>query len=196
MNPENHMAYKEWASVAEALDRGMFAMSLRKGGIHEKRGEFSVEHREYFLFPTFVHQRESDLVPAVLPLLEESKRHAPLEAKEGELLGQITIRHYVTVEYAVYIEDLAKAHALEGLHPFTREAVDMRFNYKKPGLWAIVERVYRLPQPVVIKDDRVYAGCRSWVPLKTPLTTAGATPVLSDADFLKRVQAMRAFLQA
>ena len=190
------MAYKEWASVAEALDRGMFAMSLRKGGIHEKRGEFTVEHSEYFLFPTYIHQRASDLAPAVLPLLEDSKSSAPPEATTGESLGPITIRHYVIVKDALYVEDLAKAHALEGLHPFTRAAVDMRFSYKKPGLWAILERVYRLPQAVAIQGSPAYAGCRSWVPLQAPLSTHGALPVLSDAEFEKKVQATHAILRA
>ena len=205
LKSENHIAYKEWAAVAEALDRGLFTMSLRKGGIHEKRGEFSVEHREYFLFPTYIHQRASDVVPAVLPLLEASKRDVPPEAEsvpphptlsfkgrgDPQPRGTIIIRHYATVEDAVYLEDLAQAHALEGLHPFTKAAVEMRFNYKKPGLWVILERLYRLPKPVAVQDDRLYAGCRSWVPLKAPLATAGARPVLSAADFAERVKAIR-----
>src|SRR5262245_44335847 len=131
MLPENNMAYKEWSSVTEALARGMHVMSLRKGGIHEKRGEFTVEHREFFIFPTYIHQREVDLTPEVLPLLAESQKNAPPE-------GKVPIQYYVKVEEAKYIENLDACHALAGLHPFTREGVDMRFNYKKPGLWVIV----------------------------------------------------------
>lgn len=192
MKPENNMAYKEWASVEEALARGMFAMSLRKGGIHEKRGEFTVEHREYFLFPTHIHQRESDLVPEVLPFLEASKKHQAEPAAEGS--GKIPIRHYAVVEEAVFVEDLKLAHALAELHPFTPAAVDMRFNYKKPGVWAIVERLYRLPQTIVIGDNRHYAGCRSWVPLEKPLSTAGAVPVLEECVFQDRVRKFREVL--
>ena len=192
MKPENNIAYKEWASVEEALARGMFAMSLRKGGIHEKRGEFTVEHREYFLFPTLVHQRESDLVPEVLPFLEATKKSVPASPTEGE--GKIPIRHYVVVEEAVFIEDLKLAHALTGLHPFTPAAVDMRFNYKKPGIWAIVERLYALPHTLTIDDNRLYAGCRSWVPLEKALSTGGAKPVLDDDAFAVRVAKIREVL--
>ncbi|GMV79721.1 MAG: hypothetical protein AMXMBFR7_09050 [Planctomycetota bacterium] len=179
MLASHDIAYKEWASVTEALARGQFVMSLRKGGIHEKRGEFNVEHREFFLFPTYLHQRESDLVPEVLPLLEATRAAALPE-------GQVPIRYYVTVTDAVYVESLEHAHALEGLHPFTRAGVEMRFHYKKPGLWAIVQRLYRLPEVFVIPDERVYAGCRSWVPLKEKLATAGAVAVLDDAAFAAR----------
>ncbi|MBI3830830.1 MAG: DUF1802 family protein [Planctomycetes bacterium] len=189
MKPENNMAYKEWASVEEALARGMFAMSLRKGGIHEKRGEFTVEQREYFLFPTHVHQRETDLVPEVLPFLEATKKEPAAEGAD-----KIPIRHYAVVEEAVFVEDLKLAHALAGLHPFTPAAVDMRFNYKKPGIWAIVERLYRLPQTLVIDDNRLYAGCRSWVPLEKPLETAGAKPVLEESVFEDRARKIREIL--
>ncbi|MCZ7647687.1 MAG: DUF1802 family protein [Planctomycetota bacterium] len=184
MKPTCDIAYKEWASVTEALARGTYVMSLRKGGIHEKRGEFSVEHREFFLFPTYLHQRESDLVPGVVPLLEETRRAALPE-------GQIPIRYYVTVEDARYIENLDAILALDGLHPFTRAGVEMRFNYKKPGLWAIVQRVYRLPEACVIPDERVYAGCRSWVPLKEALSTSGAAAVLEDAAFAAKLEEIK-----
>lgn len=195
MKTEHNIAYKEWASVEEALARGMFAMSLRKGGIHEKRGEFNVEHREYFLFPTLLHQRESDLAPEVRPFLEASRKNAPPPAPEGAVVyGKIPLRHYAVVEEAVFVEDLQLAHALAGLHPFTPAAVDMRFNYKKPGLWAIVERLYALPQTVEIDDSRLYAGCRSWVPLTSALSTIGARPVLSDEAFAEKAQAIRAVL--
>lgn len=190
MKTEHNIAYKEWASVEEALARGMFVMSLRKGGIHEKRGEFTVEHREYFLFPTLLHQRETDLVPAVLPFLEATRQQAP----QAEGTGKIRIRHYTMVEEAIYIEDLRRAHALAGLHPFTPAAVDMRFNYKKPGLWAIVERLYALPQTVEIDDHRLYAGCRSWVPLEIQLSTAGARPVVDDASFAAAFDHIRGVL--
>lgn len=183
------VAYKEWAAVEAALAQGRYVLTLRKGGIHEKKGEFTVEHRAFWLFPTLLHQRESDLIPDVLPLLEESKKHPPPE-------GRVPIRCFATVSDAVYIESLEAAHALEGLHPFTRAAVEMRFHYKKPGLWAIVQRLHALPQPVVIEDHRTYAGCRSWVPLVEALPTDGAKPVLDDATFKQKQAELAKLLPA
>ena len=43
MLPENRSALKEWAVVARALGSGRQTLLLRKGGIHERRGEFEVE---------------------------------------------------------------------------------------------------------------------------------------------------------
>ena len=54
-----------------------------------------------------------------------------------------------------------------------------------------VLRVYRLPQPHILPLLKRYGGCRSWVDLAEPLSTAGATPVVSDAAFAERVRQLR-----
>jgi hypothetical protein len=61
--------------------------------------------------------------------------------------------------------------------------VRKRFNYRVPGLHVLVVRVHRAPKVHEIDDLPRYAGCKSWVELEAPLTTEGAMPVLSDADF-------------
>lgn len=55
------VAFKEWASVCEALASGEQTIILRKGGIAEGPGGFTVEHRAFWLYPTFVHQAEQGL---------------------------------------------------------------------------------------------------------------------------------------
>src|SRR5437016_6611154 len=60
-------ALKEWNSVIDALSTGRQLLLLRKGGIYEAAGEFEIEHRQFALFPTFVHQRKQMLKPEVHP---------------------------------------------------------------------------------------------------------------------------------
>jgi hypothetical protein len=50
--------------VVDALARGEQVLILRKGGIHEQRGEFRVSHREFWLFPTQYHEAESSVIPS------------------------------------------------------------------------------------------------------------------------------------
>ena len=52
MKSANQFAFKEWAVVCAALATGQQSLILRKGGIHEGRDGFRVEHREFWLFPT------------------------------------------------------------------------------------------------------------------------------------------------
>src|SRR5437588_6595222 len=61
---------KEWATVCRALESGRQMILLRKGGIYEAAGEFEVEHREFLLFPTYLHQNPQMLKPAFAAQLE------------------------------------------------------------------------------------------------------------------------------
>src|SRR5687767_8620791 len=57
------VALKEWAVVCRALESGAQMILLRKGGIYEAAGEFELEHRQFLLFPTYLHQNLNMLKP-------------------------------------------------------------------------------------------------------------------------------------
>ncbi len=62
---------------------------------------------------------------------------------------------------------------------------EARFEYKRPGLFVLPVRVYRVAQTFDLPETAYYAGCRSWVELERELPTDGAAPVLSDEAFLE-----------
>src|SRR5216117_1413384 len=75
------IAFKEWAVVVDALGRGEQIIILRKGGIREGPGGFSVDHGEFPLFPTLFHQQRDSVLPhaqrrfdAMAPMLGNSLR--------------------------------------------------------------------------------------------------------------------------
>src|SRR3954463_9351064 len=61
--PSMPIALKEWAVTVRALAEGEQLLTLRKGGIREENKHFEIEHDQFFLYPTFAHQR-NDLVRA------------------------------------------------------------------------------------------------------------------------------------
>ena len=63
------------------------------------------------------------------------------------------------------------------------ETIEQRFQYRQPGLFVLVGRVYTLPLPHMISEQPYFAGCRSWVELPDELPTAGAPPALTDEQF-------------
>ena len=68
-------AFKEWAVTVRALAEGEQLLTLRKGGIREENRHFEIEHDQFFLYPTFDHQR-NDLIrcshhPELARALEE-----------------------------------------------------------------------------------------------------------------------------
>ncbi len=180
MRAESRSALKEWAAVERALAEGRTTVLVRKGGIHERRRDFEVEHREFWLFPTLFHQNRGELRPELLPALEAAEA-LPRDP------DRVRLQHYAVVEDALRVESLEALHRLEGLHPLTRETVEQRFAYRgKPYLHVLVLRLYRLPEPRLIPNTLDYEGCVSWVELDDALPTEGARPVLMDAEFAAR----------
>jgi hypothetical protein len=109
MDAACRIAFKEWAVVCRALAEGRQSIILRKGGIHEGRDGFRVEHREFWLFPTQFHQRPEQLVPEAEPLLRRVETDAP-DA------GIIPISDFVVVEEVLEINDESLLDRLTGLH--------------------------------------------------------------------------------
>jgi len=108
-------------------------------------------------------------------LLDEAQSH-------GHPSG-ISLDLYAVVEDVHHIHDRAVLSQLSGRHVWSEATVEQRFQYRTPGLFVLLVRVYRRPAPIVIADSPHFAGCKSWVDLPSPLSTHGLQPVLDDAKF-------------
>ena len=168
------VALKEWHTVCRALESGRQMLLLRKGGISESAGEFQVEHREFLLFPTFLHQNLNML---------KSTDHAdytPLNEEPGEL----AIASAGVVTDIIQLKSREQMNAVDDEHIWLAPLLDMRFNYRPENpLYLLLIRAYRLHAPVTIANTPAYAGCKSWVPLELPIETGDALPVLDDVRF-------------
>lgn len=175
MQASSRTALKEWAVVDEALATGQVALLVRKGGIHERQGDFGVEHREFWIFPSGWHQNAEDLAQHLHPLLDR----IGLPPRDG-----VPFRVYAVVDEVYRVENEEALDRLEGMHPLSPPAAHARFHYRgRPFVHALVVRAYRLPEPRTLPDTLRYEGCVSWVELDEALSTDGLVPVLSDEDF-------------
>ena len=174
---ENNIAFKEWASVVRALGEGKQILILRKGGIREEGGEFQVEHNEFFLFPTYEHQKKSDLKP-------EAHRELELSIQTKPDPSQIPIHYYAQTCGVLHLTEESDLKRLLPYHAWSEQAVKQRFDFgREKGLFALAVRIFKLPAAYLVPYDSEYGGCKSWVPLKQKLSTKGAQPVLSDTTF-------------
>ena len=180
MNPLQQ-ALKEWAVICRALADGRQALLLRKGGIAERGGQFEVEHRRFWLFPTYVHQQKDGIVPEAVSLLEQAEAERPPQ-------GLVRLTHFAEAVESYHVHDLAAVEKLAGLHIWSPPMVRARFDYRQPGLFVVLVRVYRLPQAFELPDTAAYAGCRSWVELDHALSVHGATPVLEAGAFAEALR--------
>ena len=169
-------ALKEWAVICRALADGQQTLLLRKGGIAERGGQFEVEHRRFWLFPTYVHQQKDGIVSEAVPLLEQAEAERPLQ-------GLVRLTCYAEAVESYHVHDLAAVEKLARLHIWSPPTVRARFDYRQPGLYVVLVRVYRLPQAFDLPDTVAYAGCRSWVELDRAVPIEGATPVLEAESF-------------
>ena len=188
MKDYSAVALKEWAVVVRALREGRQVLLLRKGGIEDDGGEFKVEQREFFLYPTYAHQNEVYVKPPYQQYFREA-----LAAQPGP--GKVLIDTYAVVEGVLGTGDAAALGRLDREHIWTAEHLGNRLNYRpKDPLRVLILRAYRLQEPVVMEDLPQYAGCRSWVPLVEEMKTWPSEPVLPDSAFLARVEAARRVL--
>ncbi len=185
VSPRTHAALKEWAIVCRALADGRQTLLIRKGGIEEIKDGFQVTHRDFWLFPTYVHQKAADLVPAIHTEFEEVQAAQPPA-------DSVPFQLYATVEDVVKAMDLDRLRSLEGHHILSWDCIASRFLYRnKPGVHVMTLRVFRRPQAITLKNTPRYDGCVSWVELDQALGTEECTPVLSDAEFNARLADIR-----
>jgi hypothetical protein len=176
------IAFKEWAGVCEALADGKQTIILRKGGIAEDRGLFVPEHRAFWLYPTQVHEAQQGL------------RTAQGHTTSGFKPNQVILGTLAVVEFVHHLDRLEDLEPLAEFHVWTQETVSKRFMYRKPGLWVLGVRIGQIPVPWVINVTADQAGCKSWVPLYTSLSTEGFVPALDDAEAARRLDRLRAAL--
>lgn len=182
-------AFKEWAVVCRALATGRQVLLLRKGGIHEAKGRFPTEFRQFFLQPTYEHQNTAELRPEAHADLARLAAAAPAE-------DRIRIDGYAAVEDVIVAESRAQLERLEDEHVWSPAYIDMRLAWKpERPLYLMLLRYYRTPEPLELPLRKAYGGCRSFIDLHAedlPADLAarlarGLVPALDDEAFRTRV---------
>jgi hypothetical protein len=171
------VALKEWDVVCRALMEGRQMVLLRKGGIYESGGEFELEHRQFLLFPTFLHQDAR--------MLKASEQSA-LNVLSAEP-SQVQISAAAAVSDILPVTSRAALETIDDEHVWAGPLIDMRFNYKPANpLYLMLIRAFRLPRPQTLQNTPAYAGCKSWVPLEQSVSTDGALPILDESRYQER----------
>jgi HPt (histidine-containing phosphotransfer) domain-containing protein len=186
MSPTVAMALKEWAAVCEALAAGRQTILLRKGGIAEGPGGFRPEHAEFWLLPTYFHERPEALKPADQRFFESSASAPPAD--------RVRIDLFARVAAVIHLEREESLERLADEHVYGLAVVRDRFHYRRPGLWLFAVQVFRAQSTMELPVWPELAGCHSWVELSRPLPTDGLSGVLPPAEFAERLARLRATL--
>ena len=158
----NHTALKEWSNVIESIGRGEQVILIRKGGIADPT--FGVDAPQFYLYPTYFHQGETDARPFV------------------------TITHWCEVARNWEIRDLELVYRLGPLVSIPKETLDARYRFRpNQALHVIGIRAFELAKPQSIAFRESYIGCRSWISVDDEIDISDSRPVLSDRDLAKKL---------
>ena len=179
------IALKEWAVAVKTLGEGGQILALRKGGIHREDRDFRFVHPEFLLFPTYEHQKEELIKPEFHEGLRETYN-------ENGVAGAIDFAYFCRVTDKFELRDEADLDRLSGLHIWTDDYAHKRLHWRpKQPLTVALLRVYELDEPQSLPVLAEYSGCKSWVELGEDVALGDMTPVLGDAEYECRADAVR-----
>lgn len=190
----NHLsichALKEWAIAVKALEQGQTILLLRKGGIREEGGNFTVEHRQVLLYPTLEHQ-DSNLLKSDYTTQAQTIT-AEHHCDQIKMSSWANITHIFSLKVPIADSILSQLYPL---HIWTTEWVNERLNYKpNQPLYILLLRTYLLPQVLSIPYDSSYKGCRSWIDLKQSISLENSSAVFSDSQYEQQVNQIQQIL--
>ncbi|QDS35390.1 DUF1802 family protein [Brevibacillus brevis] len=190
VQPLSPLSLKEWAVAVKALGEGEQIITIRKGGLYEETREFRLENNQFYLYPTYEHQKRDMVKADYQRLLDATLEGWTMDKKT------VTIEYFAEVTDDVELMDEAKLHALSPFHIWTDNFADVRLHWKKKQpLHILFVRMYRLEQPVEIPIDAAYQGCKSWHDLLVDIPRAAFTPVLSNEEFAAKKAAIKTIMQ-
>jgi hypothetical protein len=179
-----HAAFKEWAVICEALGTGLQSVIIRKGGIAEGQQGFAFRHAEFFLFPTWFHEQleKTTLSP-----------DSPVPDHPGE---ELEVRYTASVEWSTILPDWERVTRLRAFHVLRESVLEERYRYTETeGVHVAFVRVYRLDPPLRLKNEKKYAGCRSWIELPE-IEGSVLVSVISDEEHQRRKKVLEELLKS
>jgi hypothetical protein len=180
-------ALKEWSVAVNALESGQTIMLLRKGGIHERGGRFTVAYPQVLLHPTYEHQQSF-----------------MLKAEYADLVYPVTsgwhpettrIGSWAEITDILPVADESIVSKLLPFHIWNEYFISDRLKWKpRQPLYILLLRTYKLPQVQYIPYLPEYGGCKSWIDLNQQVRLEGSKAVLSDNVYGKLVKTIRGII--
>lgn len=169
-------ALKEWDIAVKALNQGKMIVLLRKGGIKEISGKFTVKYDQILLYPTHEHQKPH--------LLKSAYQSQVTPVPSGWHPETILINSWANITDILTLTQQEILNRLLPYHIWNETFVEERFNWKpRQPLYLLLLRVYQLPEVKNIPYSPNYSGCQSWIDLDQPISLTDSQPVLSDETY-------------
>jgi len=165
-----HLAVKTWSVIARFLHEGTGIVTLHKA--------WDSKLREFLVLPWYSGQDADALKPAVWM----AWRHE-LKASLG---GHAYIRDCAQVVEALPLQSIGALGLLDSEHALTLAEAQRRYEADRPGLVALVVRVYHLPRSYKYYNIASLENEGEFVPAPFDVSLDELTPALEDGEFERR----------
>ncbi|HEY8402473.1 MAG TPA: DUF1802 family protein [Cytophagaceae bacterium] len=159
------LAFKEWSYIVDALGKGKQSIILRKGGIAEEGGDFSIKGKKFLLLPTMYHQAKDMIKPEWLKLLDGDRFQLNSD--------EVKIEYFAELADVQVVSDWEKIKRLNSFHAWKEEVIAERYHRWEKKVNLLIVQVYKLENPFVLTLIPEYGGCKSWIELNEDVELAG-----------------------
>lgn len=179
-------ALKEWSTTIEALGKGQVIAIWRKGGIDD--GGFTIEQKQFVLFPTGTHQSLDKVKPEWWSL--HSEKSTPNKD------NQVKLSYWAEVHETIELQSLEQLLSISNQLINTNEHLVSSWNlYPEHKGIVLLLRVYKLNDPILVPYLQDYGGCKSWIELKIDVPKIGSAPTLSFKELNAKTRFIKALIE-
>jgi len=168
--PSKHVAVKTWSVIARFLHEGTGIVALHKA--------WDSQLREFLVLPWYSGQDPDAIKPAVWM----AWRHE-LKAPLG---GHTYVRDCAQVVDALPIQSAGALNLLDSEHALTLAEAQRRYESGKPGLVALVLRLYHLPRSYKYYNIASLENEGVFIPIPFDVALDNLTPAVEDDEFERR----------
>ena len=150
-------AFKEWSKIVEALGKNKQQIILRKGGIIEENGIFSVKESSFLLLPTLFHQ-QNELIK------EDWLQEVGTDDIYYQNPHQVWIHFEAHVQQVQQISTWEELQKLDNQHVWKESVIRERYErWGENQVTLLKVAVEKLEQPILLDLLPEYGGCKSWI---------------------------------
>ncbi|HEY7818425.1 MAG TPA: DUF1802 family protein [Vicinamibacteria bacterium] len=165
-----HVAVETWSVIARFLHEGTGIVTLHKA--------WDSELRDFLIFPWYAGQDPDAIKPAVWMVL----RHE-LKAPLG---GHAYIRDFAQVVDALPIQSAGALDLIDSEHGLTTIDTLRRYEAGRPGLVALILRVYHLTRSYKYYNIASLEKEGDLIPIPFDVSLEDLTPAVPDDEFERR----------
>jgi hypothetical protein len=170
-----HVAVKTWSVIARFLHEGAGIVTLHKA--------WDSKIRDFLLFPWYSGQ-DPDALKPVAWMVWRHELKAPLG-------GHSQFRDCAQVVETLPIQSPGALELFDSEHALTLKEARRRYESGRPGLVALILRVYHLPRSYKYYNIASLENEGEFVPIAFDVDLQNLTPAVEDQEFERRRDRIR-----